>query len=299
MLSLPARAWRGFRTFRGTILWWLLVRRQRKWVVAYCLLTFLATGISLAVLRTTTQLIDEAIDARTEPLGPLVVTLVVLAAADFVVLFATLQVASRLAYQIEFDLRTRLYEQLQRAVPRDLDTVATGQVVTRSISDLELLQLLLQLIPLIVAGVPALLAYGVYLGLINVPLTLVVIALFPVNGYLVNRIRPRLWGLAFLGLNQRAEVTTAIDEPVRGIRVVKSFGAEERERARVAAAAAKAYEFVMTRVRLEARFDLLLRAAPVIVRAGLLLFGARLTVSGSISVGEFLIFYTFLVEGTY
>ncbi len=162
-----------------------------------------------------------------------------------------------------------------------------------------MLQLLLQVIPLLLAGVPALLGYAVYLGLINLPLTLVAVALFPINGYLVNRVRPRLWGLAFLGLNQRAEVTTAIDEPVRGVRVVKAFGAEERERARVAEVAAKAYEFVLTRVRLEARFDLLLRAAPVIVRASLLLFGARLTVTGSISIGQFLIFYTFLVEGTY
>ncbi|MDQ3107380.1 MAG: ABC transporter ATP-binding protein/permease [Actinomycetota bacterium] len=299
IFRLPGRAWRGFRTFRGTILWWLLVTRQRKWFITNLVLSFLATGISIVVAATTARLIDKAIDQRTEALEPLVITLVVLAVVDFVVLFANLQVSARLEYQIEFDLRNRLYEQLQRATPRDLDAVATGQVITRSLSDLELLQLLLRVLPLLVAGVPVLLGYAVYLGLINLPLTLVVISLFPINGYLVNRIRPRLWGLAFLGLNQRAEVTTAIDEPVRGIRVVKAFGAEDRERARVEVVAAKAYEFVMTRVRLEARFDLLLRAAPVLVRAGLLLFGSRLVVGGSISIGEFVIFYTFLVEGTY
>ena len=37
----------------------------------------------------------------------------------------------------------------------------------------------------------------------------------------------------------------------------------------------------------------------MLVRAGLLLFGARLVVSGSMSLGKFVIFYTFLVEGTY
>lgn len=298
-LRLPSRAWQGFRTFRGTILWWLLWTRQRPWFITNLVLSFLATGISLVLAQTTARLIDEAIDARSEPLEPLVVRLVVLAVVDFVVLFANLQVSSRLEYQIEYDLRVRLYDRLQRADPRDLDGVATGQVVTRSLSDLELLQLLLQILPLLVAGVPVLLGYAVYLSLINLPLTLVVVSLFAINGFLVNRIRPRLWGLAFLGLNQRAEVTTAIDEPVRGIRVVKAFGGEERERAHVAEVAAKAYEFVMTRVRLEARFDLLLRAAPVVVRAALLIFGARLVVGGSISLGQFVIFYSFLVEGTY
>lgn len=299
VFSLPGRAWRGFRTFRRSVLWWLLWHRQKRWLIASLVLSFLATGISIIVAQITATIFDKAIEARTEDLDRLVIGLVLFAALDFIVLWVNLQVSARLEYQIEFDLRNRLYHQLQRAAPRDLDAVATGQMVTRSLSDLELLQLLLQVIPLLVAGVPILLGYAVYLSFVNVPLTLLVVSLFAINGYLVNRIRPRLWGLAFLGLNQRAEVTTAIDEPVRGIRVVKAFGAEARERARVKEAAAKAYEFVLTRVRLEARFDLLLRAAPVIVRAGLLLFGARLVVGGSISLGKFVIFYTFLVEGTY
>ncbi|HUP85215.1 MAG TPA: ABC transporter ATP-binding protein [Acidimicrobiales bacterium] len=293
------RAWRGFRTFRGSVLWWLLVERQRKWLVISLVLSFLSTGVSIVVAQITVTIFDKAIDARTEDLDKLIGALVLFALLDFALLWMNLQVSSRLEYQIEFDLRNRLYEQLQRAAPRDLDAVATGQMVTRSLSDLELLQLLLQVIPLLVAGVPILLGYAVYLSFVNVPLTLLVISTFAFNGYVVNRIRPRLWGLAFLGLNQRAEVTTAIDEPVRGIRVVKAFGAEERERSRVKEAAAKAYEFVITRARLEARFDLLLRGAPVLVRAGLLLFGARLVVSGSISLGKFVIFYTFLTEGTY
>jgi ATP-binding cassette subfamily B protein len=276
----------------------LLVKRQRWWVISSLLLSFLSSGLTILVAQTTAAIYDKAIEAQTRPLGPLVGSLVFLAAFEFVVVWTNLQVASRIEYQIEFDLRNRLYHQLQRAAPRDLDAVATGQMVTRSLSDLELLQLLLQLIPFIVSGIPIILGFTIYLSFINVPLTLLTLSLFGVNGYLVNRMRPRLWGLAFLGLNQRAEVTTAIDEPVRGIRVVKAFGAEGRERNRVKDAAAKAYEFTLTRARLEAKFDLLLRAAPVLVRAGLLLFGARLVVSGSISLGKFVIFYGFLVTGT-
>jgi ATP-binding cassette, subfamily B, bacterial len=281
------------------VLWWLLWHRQKRWLIASLVLSFLSTAVSIVVAQITVTIFDKAIDARTEDLDRLIVGLVVFAVVDFLILWVNLQVSSRLEYQIEFDLRNRLYEQLRRAAPRDLDAVATGQMVTRSLSDLELLQLLLQIIPLLVAGVPILLGYAVYLSFVNVPLTMLTLSLFAFNGYVVNRIRPRLWGLAFLGLNQRAEVTTAIDEPVRGIRVVKAFGGEDRERARVKDAAAKAYEFVLTRARLEAKFDLLLRGAPVVVRAGLLLFGARLVVGGSMSLGKFVIFYTFLTEGTY
>ena len=299
VFSLPGRAWLGFHTFRSTVLWWLLWHRQKRWLIASLVLTGISTALSIVIAQTTVRIVDTAIEARTADLDSLVIRLAVIGVLEALAVWGNLQVSSRLEYQIEFDLRNRLHEQLQRAAPRDLDSVSTGQMVTRALTDLELLQVLLQVIPLLAAGVPALLGYAVYLATIHLPLTLVAVSLFPVNGYLVNRIRPRLWGLAFLGLNQRAEVTTAIDEPVRGVRVVTAFGAEARERARVKEAAARAYEYVLTRVRLEAKFDLLLRAAPVLVRAGLLLFGARLVVNGSITLGKFLIFYTFIVEGTY
>ncbi len=280
------------------MLWWLLWHRQRAWVIAYMVLSFLATGVSIAVANTTVTIIDEAIKTQSRPLGGLINALIVLAFVDFLAIWSLLQITSRIEYQIEIDLRNRLYVQLQRASPRDLDSVATGQMVTRSLSDLELLQVLMQVIPLITAWVPILLGYTVYLAFKNVPLTLLTLSLFGFNGWLVNRIRPRLWGLAFLNLNQRAELTAAIDEPVRGMRVVKAFGGEERERDRVRAMAAKAFEFLMTRARLEARFDLFLRAAPMLVRAALLLFGARLVVSGGMSLGDFVVFFTFLSDGT-
>ena len=45
------------------------------------------------------------------------------------------QLADRLAYQIEFDMRVWLYTHIQSADLRRLDQVATGQLVTRSLTD--------------------------------------------------------------------------------------------------------------------------------------------------------------------
>jgi ATP-binding cassette, subfamily B, bacterial len=221
------------------------------------------------------------------------VSLILVGIADFVFGFANRQVTARIGYQLEFDLRNLLYLRLQRAVPRDLDEVSTGQMVTRALTDLRVLEIVIRIIPELMRALPILLGILVYLLLQSVPLTVVAVSAIPINAYLINRIRKRLWGLAFLSLNQKAEITTAIDEPVRGIRVVKAFGQEEHERQRVAEAASKAYRFVMTRVRLEAKFDLILRAAPVLVRAGLLLFGARLVVAGHLSLGQFTVFFLF------
>ena len=294
----PGRGWRGFQTFRTSILWWALVTRQRWWVVASFVTSTALVLLSITIAQTTATLFDDAITEATRPIGPLVWRLVVLGVIEAAVFFANLMVASRIEFNIEFDMRNRLYNHLQSASPRELDSVATGQMITRALTDLDLLQILLQLLPLIVSGVPLLLGYAVYLGSINLPLTFLVISLFPFNLYFVNKVRPRLWGLAFLGLNQQAEVTTAVDEPVRGVRVVKAFGAEDRERKRVKTAASEAYRFLISRARLEAKFDVILRPAPVVVRTLLLVVGSRFVVRGDMTIGKFVIFYSFMVQGT-
>ena len=76
--------------------------------------------------------------------------------------------------------------------------------------------------------------------------------------------------LSWAELNERAEVTHAIDEPVRGIRVVKAFGREEEEISEVEGVTARAYVYSMTRIRLLARYDAFLKAVPIVSAAVLL-----------------------------
>jgi ATP-binding cassette subfamily B protein len=124
--------------------------------------------------------------------------------------------------------------------------------------------------------------------IINPMVALVSMGGLPVNIWLLRKFRKRLWGLSFAELNERAEVTAAIDEPVRGIRVVRAFGREEYERGRVAAVALRTYRFAMTRWRLLARYDIPLKLTPVLFQATLLFVGARFLRSHSLTKGEFL-----------
>ena len=95
--------------------------------------------------------------------------------------------------------------------------------------------------------------------------------------------------MSWAELNERAEVTSAIDEPVRGIRVVKAFGREDKERARVADVTERAFKFSMSRARLLAGYDLFLKVTPILVQAGLLAVGAWMLASGRLTAGTFLL----------
>ena len=76
---------------------------------------------------------------------------------------------------------------------------------------------------------------------------------------------------------------------MRGIRVVKAFGREEKERDRVADVTERAYKFSMNRARLLAHYDVFLKMSPILVQAGLLAVGTWMLATGRLSAGTFLL----------
>ncbi len=299
---------RGYRAFQQSIFWGAL-RRQKGFLWATIVFAFFGFVFQLAqnsIVASIVDLVAPTTDAAKEKLAGLdqsallhsrVTSLIVLAFIGLALGLATRAVSARISYQLEFDLRNLVYLRLQRSDPRGLDRYDTGQVVTRAQTDLSLLEILIQFGLALLTGIPLILGYAVYLAFSNVPLTLLALSTFAINGYLANKVRHRLWGFSFLKLDQQAQITTAIDEPVRGVRVMKAFGREAEERGRVKTASLKAYRYAMGLIRLQARYDLLLRAAPVFIRAALLLFGARAVVSGGMTLGQFLIFFQFTGAG--
>ncbi len=268
---------------------WQALGRQRKWVVWALVLFILSALATLAVTQVTVGMVDQGIDERTKPLEPFLWQIIGLAAVAMVAGFAQSLVTRRLAYQIEFDIRTRLYNAVQSAKPARLRSLASGQLITRSITDVHVLENFLRFAPLVVGILPLFIGVGIYMLILNPVIAVVSMGGLPINIWLLRKFRTRLWGLSFAELNERAEVASAIDEPVRGIRVVRAFGREEYERGRVAATALRTYRFAMTRWRLLARFDIPLKFAPAMLQGLLLFIGARLVRSDSLTLGTFML----------
>ncbi len=203
--------------------------------------------------------------------------------------FVQQQLAEKLSYQIEFDLRVWLYTHIQSAELRRLDHLKSGQLVTRSLTDIQLVEILLNIFPTIIGYAPLLLAIAIVVIIVNPLLGVLALLALPVNLWLLSRFRGGLRALSWAELNERAEVTTAVDEPVRGIRVVKAFGREDKERGRVAAVTERTFRFGMARARLLARYDVPTKMVPLLVQAALLAAGAFLLSQGELTLGTFLL----------
>jgi ATP-binding cassette subfamily B protein len=281
----------SFSVARSSLFWALLRRQKRtlKWL--FIVMVFYTIGL-LQVTSLIRGMIDNGIVNQTGPLWQYVryITFWALYSMAFSLTFQ--QLADRLAYQVEFDMRVWLYTHIQSADLRRLDQVATGQLVTRSLTDVQLVDTLLKLFPTLIGYAPILIAVAVIVTIINPIMGVLSIMALPVNLWLINRFRTRLRAMSWAELNERAEVTRAIDEPVRGIRVVKAFGREPQERVKVGEVTERAFRFAMTRARLLAGYEFYIRMTPLLVEAGLLAAGAYLMSTGSLTVGTFFFAFT-------
>ena len=272
-----------------TSLFWALLRRQKRHL-KWMFFAFLLNSVALLQIANFTRgMVNNAIVDQTTAIWPWVVKIFIWACISFFTGLAGTMLLQRIGYQIEFDLRVWLYTHIQSADLRRLDAVASGQLVTRSLTDLALIEQLLLVFPAIISYLPLLLALGILVIILSPPMGILALSAVPLNLFLISRFRVRLRGLSWAELNERAEVMRTIDEPVRGIRVVKAFGREDREYSKLHTVTEKAYRFSMTRVRLLARYDVALKMAPFVIQASVLALGAHLMAAGRLDLGTFLL----------
>lgn len=267
--------------------------RSQKWWVRITLLAMAGSvGAQLSMSLLLKGFIDNGLSDQTVPLRDYVVGGITLAVTAYVLNFAGRQLIERVVYQLEFDLRSRLYRTFQTSDARALEVMASGQIVTRSMTDVATVAQAMTIVPFVLAALPGILGFSIVVLAMSPPMGILTIASLPINVWLLNRFRRRMRALSWLDLNERAEVASAIDEPVRGIRVVKAFGQEQREQLRVAKVALRAYRFAMSRVRLLARYDVPMRIVPVVTQTIVLIVGVWLVSSDQLSLGTFVLVFS-------
>ncbi|GHJ18895.1 hypothetical protein TPA0909_05090 [Streptomyces albus] len=119
--------------------------------------------------------------------------LVAAAAVVYVLTYARRYYGGRLALDVQHDLRTEMYRSIVRLDGRSQDELSTGQVVGRGTSDLQLVQSLLFMLPMMIGNVLLFLVALVVMVVLSPLLTLVSLAVFPLLWWVADRSRKRLF----------------------------------------------------------------------------------------------------------
>lgn len=132
--------------------------------------------------------------------------------------------------RIVFDLRNRFFAQLQRLSASWYDTHRTGDVMSRGVNDVQILQSLYG--PGLMNLVNTAIVYVAVIALllkIDPGLTAVSLSLFPALYFGVNRISRRVYARSLQIQQQLGEISNRAQENLSGIQQVKIYAQEARE----------------------------------------------------------------------
>jgi len=274
----------------------LPIMRAHKWIFGTSLtLSFIGLILQVQIPNLLNHAITNSIQHHTVPLSFYVWWIVGLGVVGGVLGYVARLFLFETAYDIEYDLRNIIYEHLTKMSFSFYDRVQSGQLISRANSDIRSVQMYMTFAPLILVQCSmAVIAFGFMLS-IDVPLAFVAMATMPFVYWTGVRMRKSMFPVSWIIQARLADVATIVDENVNGVRVVKSFAAEEQQVRSLAGAAERVQWGYIKDADLRARFTPLVQNLPQVGLALVLLFGGYMVIHGSLGIGAILAFNSYLL----
>jgi ATP-binding cassette, subfamily B, bacterial len=281
-------------TFRRLLGLWRAQWRLAVWGVSCSLgYTLISTAIPLLLQRA----IDRAVVARTQSLWPYLGAIVGLASLRFGINFSRRYATARIGIRIEARMRELLYQAYLRFPRAFYDRHATGQVLSRATNDLYPIRYFIGWG--LVQGMQSLMmivAAGIVLVIVDARLALYTAIAMPPITVLALRFARRVSPISRQVQERKGDVTEAADEAVVGIEMVQAFGREDDVRGRFGGKAEAVRDTVLRQAGVEARHLPGLYYLPSLSIAAVVFFGGRQVIGGHLSIGQFVLFETLLLQ---
>ncbi|EAA5285695.1 ABC transporter ATP-binding protein [Salmonella enterica subsp. houtenae] len=283
---MPARAW----IVRLARVCW-----ERKTLSIIVIVASVST-ILLAALTPliTRQAVNDAIAGDTTRLPLLACGLLLIALFDFIGNYVRRGYAGELSLWVQHTLRSRAFDSIQKLDGAGQDALRTGQVISRTNSDLQQVHSLLQMCPVPLAVLTYYVAGIAVMLWMSPSMTLIVICVLAALAITALRARRRVFAQTGLASDRLAHITEHMREVLEQISVVKSCVAELRETRWLDGQSRQ-----MVRVRIGAAISQAMPGAtmlalPVIGQIVLLCYGGWSVMNGRIDLGTFVAFASFL-----
>ena len=258
----------------------------------------LAAVFQVAVPALTGRAVDIATGNAEGSVTRIAWLMVAVAAATYAFSFIRRVTAGRLATSSQHWLRTEILRTLHRLDGPGQDDIVTGQIVSRSISDLNQYNMVLSNLPMLLTRVVQLAVTLAVMLRMDVPLTLMSLALLPLILWEANRSRKTLYAATWVNQHATAELAEHVEQTVSGVRVVKAFGQEQREIDQLDQLGRHLYAVKMRAAKLTARFQPVLSQLPKVALVVTIIAGGMLAIRGQITIGEFVAFTAYLTSMT-
>jgi len=282
-------------TFRRLLRLW---REQWKLGVFGLTCALLYTLISITIPILIQRAIDHAIVPHDpQNLAKYITAIAVLATLRFVINFNRRYATARIGVRIEARMRELLYQAYLRYPRAFYDRHATGQVLSRATNDLYPIRYFIgwglvqgtQSVMMIVGA-------GIVLALVDPQLTLYAAVSLPPIAFVANRFGRRVSPISRQVQARKGDVTEAADEAVVGIEMVQAFGREDDVRERFGERAEGVRSAALRQAGVESQHVPGLYYLPALSIAAVVFFGGRAVIQGDLTIGQFVLFETLLLQ---
>jgi ABC-type multidrug transport system fused ATPase/permease subunit len=275
-------------------LWW--EQRRLVSIGLVCALAF--TGLTLVIPVLVQRTIDDAIDGPDHSLlVPYLAAIVVIAAIRFGVNFTRRYATARVGIAVEARLRSMLYDAYLRYPRAFYDRHATGEVISRATNDIYPVRYFVGWgVVQAMQSVMMLVGAAIVLSVVNPVLALTAALAMPPIAILTYLFAHRVFPISREVQRRKGHLTEASDEAVVGIEMVQAFGREDDVRDRFHGRAEAVRRETMRQASVEARFLPGLIFLPTLGIAAVLYVGGRQAIEGDLTIGQFTLFVTLLLQ---
>lgn len=289
--ALPSTARRGARSAIFAIL------RPRLGVLSFCLLLIIINRVAGFILPySTKELIDVVLKQKQlHFLYVLVAAVLVATLIQAVTAYVTTQLLSKAAWRLITDLRIQVQKHIIRLPVRYYDSHRAGTLVSRIMTDVEGVRNLVGtgMVQLVGGMLTSLIAFALLMR-ISPLITFVALGFIAAFALVQKKVFSIIRPIARERGSITAEVNGRLTESLSGIRVVKSYRAEDRESEAFAGGARRLLDNVLRAITKTSLTTMASTTVVGVVAAVVMLLGTRLILAGTLTLGNY-IFLTMLL----
>lgn len=190
------------------------------------------------------------------------------------------------------DLRDTFYEHVQSQPMRFFTERKTGDLLSRLLKDVDLIEDSLTVIFSDIIREPlTMIILLVFLFNLNWQLTLISVIGFPLSAYFLNKFGKKIKKLSYSKQKRIADVVSLMQEAIGGIETVKIFGKEKEEAEKLKQGQNRFFKFAMKKARAKALAPPVMELISSVGIAVIFYIGGRMVITGgNFTIGEFFAF---------
>jgi ATP-binding cassette, subfamily B, multidrug efflux pump len=196
---------------------------------------------------------------------------------------------------VEFDLRNDLFAHLERLPVSYYQEQHTGDLMSRLINDVTAIRMLLGVGFLNLLNTPLYYAYGLTIMLaLDAPLTVAALIPFPLLLFVVKRVSRRMMEQTLRVQEELSNLSSAVQENVAGIHVVRAYQAEDVAVGRFARSNDALTEQSLALARVRGQLGPIMRTASGLGTLVVICLGGTQVARGNMSLGDLVAFIGYL-----